>query len=71
MITIFSYFCQISAKKWAFFLQNQCYDLIFAKTSSSLNKNANIFAKFFRRKYLKNHNIGPRIFFSDEKKQKL
>jgi hypothetical protein len=48
MIIIFGDFCQFSAKKLAFFSQNLCYDQIFfTKTSSSLSKNANIFAKFF------------------------
>jgi hypothetical protein len=40
---IFANFLQ----KLAFFLKNQCYDQIFAKTSCSLSKNANIFAIFF------------------------
>jgi hypothetical protein len=31
----------------AFFSKNQCYYYIFVKTSSSLRKNTNIFAKFF------------------------
>jgi hypothetical protein len=46
MITIFCDFCQFSAKKMAF-SQNQCYDEIFATTSSSSRKNANIFGKSF------------------------
>jgi hypothetical protein len=28
-------------------------------------KNANIFAKFFGKKYFKNHNIGPRSFANE------
>jgi hypothetical protein len=47
MITIFWDFCLFSAKKISVFLKNQCYDQIFAKTSSSLSKKANIFAKYF------------------------
>jgi hypothetical protein len=47
MITMFCDFCQFSAKIIGVFLKNQCYDHIFAKTSSSLSKNGNIFAKFF------------------------
>jgi hypothetical protein len=43
-ITIFS---QFSAKKLAFFLKIQCCDQIFAKSTSSLSKNANVFAIFF------------------------
>jgi hypothetical protein len=34
-------------QKIGFFLKNQCYDQVFAKTSRSLSKKANIFAKFF------------------------
>jgi hypothetical protein len=47
----------ISEKKLAFFSKTN--DQIFAKTSSSLRKNANIFAKIFGKKYFLNHNIGP------------
>jgi hypothetical protein len=32
---------------------------IFAKTSSSLSKKRQYFCQIFRRKYFKNHNIGP------------
>jgi hypothetical protein len=46
MITILCDFCN-------FFLKNQCYDQNFAKTSISLRKNANIFAKFFGENILK------------------
>jgi hypothetical protein len=47
MITIFCDFCHFSAKKLAFFSKINVMITIFAKTSSSLCKNANIFAKFF------------------------
>jgi hypothetical protein len=53
MITIFCDFRQSSAKKIGVFLKNQSYDQIFAKTSSSLTKNANIFAKNFGENILK------------------
>jgi hypothetical protein len=52
-IIIFCVFCHFSAQKIGVFLKNQCYDQIFAKTSSSLNKNANIFAKFFAKNIFK------------------
>jgi hypothetical protein len=58
MITILCDFCQFSAKKGVF-LKKQCYDQLFAKTSSSLMQKTPI----FRRKYFKNHNIGPRPVF--------
>jgi hypothetical protein len=47
MITIFCDFRQFSAKKLAFFSKNNVMITIFAKTISSLSKNANFFAKFF------------------------
>jgi hypothetical protein len=45
----------IFGEKIGAFLKNQCYDQIFAKSSSSLSKKR----RFFWRKYFKNHNIGP------------
>jgi hypothetical protein len=39
MITIFG--------KNGFFLKNQCYDQIFAKSSRSLRKSGNFYAEFF------------------------
>jgi hypothetical protein len=39
------------------FLKNQCCDPIFALFSFVLSQ---FFRQIFRRKYLKNHNIGPR-----------
>jgi hypothetical protein len=60
MITIFCIFCQFSVKKLTFYSKNQCYDHIFCKTSCSLSKKRQYFSWIFRRKYLKNHNIGPR-----------
>jgi hypothetical protein len=47
MITIFCDFCQFSAKKLAFFLKTNVLIKFLQKSSSSLSKNANIFAKFF------------------------
>jgi hypothetical protein len=46
-------------RKFGVFLKNQCYDANFAKTSSSLTKKRQFFRQSFRRKYFKNHNIGP------------
>jgi leucyl aminopeptidase len=46
-------------QKIGVFLKNQCYDPNFAKSSSILNKNGNFLHQIFRRKYLKNHNMGP------------
>jgi hypothetical protein len=46
MITIFCDFRQFSAKKMAFFSKTNGMITLFAKTSSSLSKNANFFAKF-------------------------
>jgi hypothetical protein len=62
MITIFSDFWQFSAKKLAFFSKTNVMITIFAKFAVVWAKNTNIFAKNFRRKHLKNHNIGPRYF---------
>jgi hypothetical protein len=47
MITIFCDFSQFSAKKLAFFSKTTVMIKIFAKTSSSLNKKRQFFAKFF------------------------
>jgi hypothetical protein len=46
-------FLKILGVKNGVFLENQCYDQIFAKTRSSLNKNVNFFSKF----------LGDNIFF--------
>jgi hypothetical protein len=52
MIIIFCEFCHFSAtKKWRS-SQKSIYDQFFAKTISSLSKNANIFAKKFSAKLL-------------------
>jgi hypothetical protein len=40
----FRRFLPIFVEKVGIFLENQCYDHMFAKTSSTLSKNANIFA---------------------------
>jgi hypothetical protein len=60
MITIFGDFCQFSAKKLVFFSKINVMITIFAKTSSSFSKKRRYFCSIFRRKYLKNHNFGPR-----------
>jgi hypothetical protein len=56
----FVQFLPIFGEKMAgFFSENQSYDQVFEKkTSSSLNKNA-IFSPESWGKYFKNHNIGP------------
>jgi hypothetical protein len=59
MITIFCDFCLFSAKKLAFFSKTIVMITIFPKTSSSLIKKLQFFRQIFRRKYFKNHNIGP------------
>jgi hypothetical protein len=51
-------FRQFSAKKWRF-LKNQCYDQNFAYFSFVLSQKRQFFRRIFRRKYFKNHNIGP------------
>jgi hypothetical protein len=58
MITIFCDFSQFSAKKMAFFLNNNVMIYFFQKLDLFWVKNA-IFCKIFRRKYFKNHNISP------------
>jgi hypothetical protein len=60
MITIFGDFCQFSAKKMAFFLNTNVM-IIFSKFSFVSSKKRQFFRKIFRRKYLKNHNIGALI----------
>jgi hypothetical protein len=57
MITIFCDFCQISAKKLAFFSKTNVMITIFAKTSFVLSQKRQSFPEFFGEK--KNHNIGP------------
>jgi hypothetical protein len=47
MITILCDFRQFSAKKLAFFTKTNVMITIFAKTSSSLSKKRQFFAKFF------------------------
>jgi hypothetical protein len=59
MITIFCNFWQFSAKNWHFYQKNQCYDQFFAQFTSVLSQKRQFFRWIFRRKYLKNHNIGP------------
>jgi hypothetical protein len=47
VITILRDFRQFSAKKFGVFLINQCYDQIFAKTSSSVSKKRQDFRRNF------------------------
>jgi hypothetical protein len=54
-------FLPIFGKKMAFFSKTNVMITIFSKTSSSLSKKRQYFRWIFRRKYFKNHNIGPRI----------
>jgi hypothetical protein len=58
MITIFSNFCQFSAKKLAFFLNTNVMIQILHNLALFRVKNA-IFLLNVLAKYLKNHNIGP------------
>jgi hypothetical protein len=47
MIAIFCDFCRFSAEKTGVFLKNQCYDQIFARTSTSFSKNASFLTNLF------------------------
>jgi hypothetical protein len=51
----------IFGEKIGVFLKNQCYDQNFAYFSFVLSQKCQFFRQIFWRKYLKNHNIGPRI----------
>jgi hypothetical protein len=53
-------FLPIFGEKIGVFLKNLCYDQLFSKFSFVLSQKRRFFRKMFRRKYLKNHNIGPR-----------
>jgi hypothetical protein len=46
MTSILGDFCQFLATNWCFFLENQCFDVIFEKIAAFGAKNAD-----FRRKY--------------------
>jgi hypothetical protein len=59
VITIFCDVCQFSAEKIGVFHKNLCYDHFFSKNGSTLSKKRQYFRQNFRRKYFKNHNIGP------------
>jgi hypothetical protein len=48
-------------KKLAFFWKTNVMIKILLNLALFWVKNANLFADFFRRKYFKNHNIGPRL----------
>jgi hypothetical protein len=63
MITIFCDFWQFSEKKLAFFSKTNVMIKIFAQFSFVLSQKRQFFRWIFRRKYLKNHNIGPSFWF--------
>jgi hypothetical protein len=52
-------FLPIFGKKIGVFLRNQCYDQKLAYFSFVLSPKRQFFRRIFRRKYFKNHNIGP------------
>jgi hypothetical protein len=57
---LWSQFSPILGEKIDVYLKNLCYDDIFAKTSGTLFEQKNqYFREILRRKYFKNHNIGP------------
>jgi hypothetical protein len=56
----FRRFFLIFGEKFGVFLKYQCYDQLFSKFCFVLSQKCQFFRKNFRRKYLKNHNIGPR-----------
>jgi hypothetical protein len=56
-------FANFRRKNWRF-LKNQCYDQNFAKFSFILSQKRLFFRWIFRRKYFKNHNIGPRYLLA-------
>jgi hypothetical protein len=58
MITIFCDFCQFSAKKMALFSKTNVM-IKFLHNLALFSVKMSFLADFFRRKYLKNHNIGP------------
>jgi hypothetical protein len=53
----FGRFCQLSSIKLAFFLKPMLWS---CQHSSYLSHDRQFFSDFFRQKYFKNHNIGPR-----------
>jgi hypothetical protein len=69
MIRIFCDFFPILGEKIGVFLKNQCYDQnkyhcydhIFSKFSFVSSQKGQFFRVNFLAKYLKNHNIGPRL----------
>jgi hypothetical protein len=48
-----------TGEKIGVFLKYQCYDQLFSKFCFVLSQKRQFFRKNFRRKYYKNHNIGP------------
>jgi hypothetical protein len=59
MITIFCDFCQFSAKKLAFFSKTNVIIKILEIVTVVWAKKRQYFRQIFRRKYFKDHNIGP------------
>jgi hypothetical protein len=55
-------FFSIFGEKVGVFIKNQCYDQLFSKLGFVLRQKRQFFRWIFRRKYLKNHNIGPCFF---------
>jgi hypothetical protein len=56
-------------KKIGIFLKNQCYDKNFAYFSVVLSQERQFARQKIRRKYLKNHNIGPWHMFYEAQVQ--
>jgi hypothetical protein len=52
-------FSPIFGEKNGVFLKKQCYEQNYAKFSFVFSQKRHFFRRFFCRKYLKNHNIGP------------
>jgi hypothetical protein len=59
----FLLYLTIFGEKIGVFLKNQCYDQIIFLISFVFSQKRHFFRQIFRRKYLKNHNIGPRWFW--------
>jgi hypothetical protein len=65
MITIFCDFWQFSAKKLAFSSKTNVMIKILHNLALFWVKNTNFFRRKIRQKYLKNHNIGPRLIIQE------
>jgi hypothetical protein len=57
----FAIFDNFRRKNWRFFSKTNVMIQFLHNLALFWVKNDNFFAKFFRRKYLKNHNIGPSL----------